>query len=163
MPAHYTLRISVRTKRTPIGPIKWFDGQGNYPQTAKAMGMKYPAGWDKTVEAVIAHHASVHASLAKAAHALHAKAAMRLAAHRDTGASHVGIEQGDHLDWYVFLEDAEPAAQTEGPSPNRSGKRSALSIEFGHKTRDGGRVGGLFILTGAVSGMVKTPGRRWDK
>lgn len=149
---HLTLRWRMRVVKTRGGPIKWFDGQGNHPMTAKAMGMRYPAGWDKTVEAVLAHHSSVHVALASAAAELHTKASMRLAAHRDTGASRVGIERGDYLDWYVYLEDR-----------GAEGKKSALSIEFGHLTRSGSRVGGLFILTGAVSGMANTPRRRWDK
>lgn len=159
---HFTLRWQVRAVKTRGGPIKWDDGQGNHPMTAKAMGMKYPAGWDKTVEAVLAHHVSVHRALHQAAYELHWRAFERLAAHRDTGASRVGIEQGDYLDWYVYLEDTE-SRKSEGPTQNASGKRSALSIEFGHLTRSGSRVGGLFVLTGAVSGMAKTPRRRWDK
>jgi hypothetical protein len=159
---HITLRWKMRVVKTRGGPIKWFDGQGDHPVTAKAMGLKSPAGWDKTVEAVLAHHSSVHVALASAAAELHAKASARLAAHRDTGASRVGIERGDYLDWYVYLEDVE-SRKSEGPTKNASGKRSALSIEFGHLTRSGSRVGGLFILTGAVSGMANTPRRRWDK
>lgn len=141
----------LRWEVTHRSRIKWFDGQGDHPVTAKAMGYGTPGGWDKTVEAVLAHHASTHLALGRAASQLYGRAAANMAAHRDTGAAHVGRERHD-LDWIVYLEDAG------------SIKKSALSIEFGHLTRGGDkRVGGLYILTGAADHMAKTRGKRWDK
>lgn len=141
----------LRWEITHHSRIKWFDGQGDHPVTAKALGYYRPSGWDKTVEAVLAHHVSTHLALGRAASQLHGRAASAMAAHRDTGAAHVGREKHD-LDWIVFLEDGGGT------------KKSALSIEFGHLTRGGkGRVGGLYILTGAANHMAKTRKKRWDK
>lgn len=161
--------IYLRWEVTHRSRIKWFDDQGDYPVTAKVLGYRTPAGWDKTVEAVLAHHVTTRMGLYNAASQLHSKAAARMAAHRDTGAARVGIEAHD-LDYIVYLEDGDPGHSDSsegrsfvGPSSDRSGKRSALSIEFGHRTRGGGRVGGLYIITGAVNGAARNPKKRWDR
>lgn len=84
---------------------------------------------------------------------------MRMSAHRDTGNAFVGVEHRD-LDWVIFLED--PA--TRGKDGKLSdANASALSIEFGHLTKGGNRVGGLFILTGAANRMARNSKKRWDK
>lgn len=103
------------------------------------------------MEAVLAHHATTHIALGRAALQLYGQAQFRMAAHRDTGNAYVGIERHD-LDWVIFLDD---------PGPNS--KRSALSIEFGHLTKAGNRVGGLHILTGAAGKLAQTSKKRWDK
>lgn len=152
--AGYYIRYRVVN---PHSGVRWFDGQGNHPLTAKALGVG-PLG---TVEAVIAHHRDVHSALAKASAVFYLLAAANMAAHRDTGNAHIVREKGD-LDWHVALED-----QGGDRSGDRSGKRSALSIEFGwvplasQFAPEGERVGGLFILTGAARLMGNSPHRRW--
>ena len=62
-----------------------------------------------------------------------------LAAHRDTGAHSVKYEghrssvQFGHIDHYVVLD---------GPAP--------ISVEFGHRTKNGRWVHGLYIMTRAM-------------
>lgn len=153
----------MRWSITRVGPtgrrIKWFDGQDNFPVTAKAMGYPSPSGWDKTVEAVLAHHVTTHLALGKAASEIYARARIRMAAHRDTGAARVGMEKG-WLDYRIYLEDPDPGTSQHR---NRTGKRSALSIEFGHRVRGSDeRVGGLYIITGAAS-AAGSWNKRWDK
>lgn len=166
--AHFYYSITVRPKWAQGQRIRWHDGQGNYPLTAKALGYRTPFGWDRTVEAVLAHHVTTHKALTKAAHEIYARAKARMAAHRDTGAARVGIEAGDHLDWYIYLEDTEfrsvdaQGRMWQGPLKN-GGRRSALSIEFGHRVRGSGkRVGGLYIITGAVNSLAGGWFKRWD-
>lgn len=157
---HITYRWEMRPVGAPGHRIKWFDHQGNHPVTASALGYPTPTGWDKTVEAVLAHHASTHLALGRAAQKIYRKAQMRLLAHRDTGSAKVGISHGS-LDWYVYLEDADPG---DGDPPNYTGKRSALSIEFGHRVKGSSRrVGGLYIITGAVGAVGGSLTKRWDK
>lgn len=146
--------IYLRWEVTARSRIQWFDGFGDHPPTAKAaFGPNVPAGrnWNRTVEAVLAHHANTHTGVARAASGLYFQARARMAAHRDTGAAFVGKERRD-LDWIVYLEDSGGTNE------------SALSIEYGHLVRGGNkRVGGLFILTGAAGHLAKTKGARWDK
>ena len=157
---YITYRWEMRALGRPGNRIKWFDHQGNYPVTARAMGYPRGAGWDKTVEAVLAHHASTHLALGRAATKIYARAKANLAMHRDTGAATVGMSRG-WLDYHIYLEDADPGG---GETGNHTGKRSALSIEFGHRVRGSSkRVGGLYIITGAVGAIGTSMTKRWDK
>lgn len=138
------------------------DGQSDYPAPAKALfGPNRPAGrnYDKTVEAVLAHHVSTHQALTAAAAELYTQAATRMSLHRDTGNAFVGTERRD-LDWIVYLED--PATRDEDGKLSDA-NASALSIEFGHLTKGGNRVGGLYILTGAAQKLGRKPRKRWDR
>jgi hypothetical protein len=156
--------------KNPHTGVRWTDGQGTHNvQTAKAL----KRGSLGTVEAVLAHHYKVHAALQKAAAQFYMRAATRMAMHRDTGAARVGLEAGDELDWYVFLTERNEVSTR--PDKNAKGrrkdgtkqkeysrKRSALSIEFGHKIRGSDReVGGLYILTGAANAMARNPMKEW--
>lgn len=63
-----------------------------------------------------------------------------MAAHRDTGAhqvnyvGHTSTEEYGHIDHYVELT---------GPAP--------ISVEFGHRTKNGKWVHGLYIMTRAMT------------
>jgi hypothetical protein len=139
-------------------PLEWFDGQGDHPKYANELGL----GSLGTVEAVLAHTAEARSGVRSGARALASRAWANLQMHRDTGAAHIGIEESPprELDYVVYLGDADPGGGT-----NRTGKRSALSIEFGHlyKSPDGEikRIGGIYVLTGAVGTMARTPGREF--
>ena len=146
------------------GELEWFDGQGDNPQTAKALGL----GSLGTVEAVVAHHVRARQAIRMAATSLYYRAVGNLAMHRNTGNARVGWKKSppNELDYEVYLEDSFTSSQPGGKNGH---KRSALAIEFGHKLhtfkgdadkRDR-RVGGLFILTKAVSALARTPNRRW--
>lgn len=155
--------------KNPHTGVRWTDGQGTHNvQTAKAL----KRGSLGTTEAVLAHHVNVHRALQKAASAFLMRAATNMAMHRDTGAARVGMAKGD-LDWSIYLEDRNEVSTR--PDPNAKGrrkdgtkqkdysrKRSALSIEFGHKVRGSDReVGGLFILTNAADSMARKPSKEW--
>lgn len=143
---------------SPGKPLEWFDGQGDHPKFANELGLG-PLG---TVEAVLAHTRESHTGIKRGARMIAARARVNLAMHRDTGAARIGIEKSPphQLDWVVYLEDRDPG----GGGKNRTGKRSALSIEFGHlfTAPDGTvkRIGGLFVLTGAAQSAARAPGRR---
>ena len=89
---------------------------------------------DEAMRTKIAHLPEVIAAVHDAAEENGAKAAARLAAHRDTGAASISVTQGD-VDSFVNLDD--PAA---------------LSIQFGHmvkgkyETDEPKYVPGLYIL-----------------
>jgi len=136
--------------------LEWFDHQGDPPKTSKEIG----AGPLGTVEAVLAHTVEVRKGLHRGAKIIAGRAKSNLSMHRDTGAAYIGSEQHD-LDWVVFLGDRDPG----GKPASRTGKRSALSIEFGHlyrnkRTGEVQRIGGLFVLTNAANAAAKAPGRR---
>lgn len=136
-----------------VGRLRWFDGQGDSPRTSRAIS----GGALGTVEAVLAHTIESRRGIRHGAGALASAAWLNLRAHRDTGAAHIEIKGSppNALDHEVILADADSA------SGNRTRKRSALSIEFGHLQKGGERVGGLYILTGAANRLARKPGRRF--
>lgn len=149
------MSIYIRYRIERGFPLEWFDGQGDHPRYANEIG----AGSLGTVEAVLAHTGETRRALHRGAKLIAGRAKTNLLMHRDTGAAHVGLEHGE-LDWTVYLEDSDPGGQPA----NRTGKRSALSIEFGHLHRaaDGTvkRIGGLYVLTNAANAASRSPGRR---
>lgn len=134
-----------------VGRLEWFDGQGDNPLPSKAIR----GGSLGTVEAVIAHTMESRAGVRKGAELLAKNARSRLRAHRQTGAAHIGVTESppNALDFEVWLGDADSA------DGNRTRKRSALSIEFGHTHAQAGHVKGLFILTGAANKLARRPTR----
>ena len=80
----------------------------------------------------VARHVKVSKGLAAVAGPIYARAKAVKALHTETGASFVGIEEGD-VDWYVFLDD------------NR-GLDQAFAIEFGHFDKDGNWIDGIHAL-----------------
>lgn len=108
---------------------------------------------DRQMNGAVANQRGVVGAVDTAAEIIATRARSRLAAHRDTGASHIEVEHhiandeyGD-IDSLVWLVD-EPHARP-GSTPSEA---NAVSIEFGHFTEwadeEGGRqwVPGLGIL-----------------
>ncbi|MGU3502409.1 DUF5403 family protein [Mycobacterium sp. C31M] len=85
---------------------------------------------------VVSHLEGVHDAVGDTSKRVQRSAQNRLAAHRDTGAAEVTATEGD-VDWFVNLED-----------------EAALSIEFGHWTKEGSDsyrfVPGLYVLSTAA-------------
>lgn len=81
----------------------------------------------------VARHHEVQRKLAQEAGRIFSKTKAIHAMHRDTGASYVGLEHG-WVDWHIFLDDTR-------------GVNAALSIEYGHTTKDGTWVEGIHALT----------------
>lgn len=78
---------------------------------------------------VVARHRTVQAELAEVANRRAAIARAKLAAHRDTGASHIFVEHGD-VDYYVGLYDAQAPMTIETGGEGGRGGVHALGTAF---------------------------------
>lgn len=87
--------------------------------------------YDDPLNYVFSHHEKVKAKILSEVETRSAIAKAKLAAHRDTGASSIGV-QGGAVDYYVSLIDTDP--ESAGGRKNAS----VLSIEFGGKSGRGG-------------------------
>lgn len=158
--------LYIRWHTEPGFALEWFDGQGDHPLFSREIR----GGALGTVEAVVAHHIDTRRAIRKGANMLAGRARSRLALHRDTGNAHIAVEKSPPraLDWEVQLVDPDA-----GNAGSRTGKKTALSIEFGHIQKDSSgnfvmdgdgsfkRVGGLYILTGAANALAASPNRRF--
>jgi hypothetical protein len=118
----------------PVSNIQWYG-----PRSGKG-----------SVEDVVSHLAPVRKAIYGKATGMGREAAMALARHHLTGAAHINVTLSPpyELDATVEMHDADPG----GGRPSKD--RSALSIEFGHTTKDGTEVPGLHILGNVMNRAV---------
>lgn len=92
---------------------------------------------DRVVNRIVSRVPGVRDAVKDHADQIGRRAEARLAAHRLTGDTRVGVEHG-RTDSWVYMDDTR-------------GQGAALSIEFGHADRKTGRtVPGLYVLYGAA-------------
>ncbi|WP_218030257.1 DUF5403 family protein [Pseudonocardia hydrocarbonoxydans] len=93
---------------------------------------------DKTINRIVSRLPAVRDAVKDHADQIGRRAEARLAAHRDAGATRVGVDHSGQIDSVVYLDDER-------------GAKAALSIEFGHTDpRTGRHVEGLYVLYGAA-------------
>jgi hypothetical protein len=85
-------------------------------------------------DAVIARLPEVRAAVMDAARAIAARAETLLAQHHQTGNARIEVTRGERTDAFVSLVD-----------------EAAVSIEYGHVTKSGRVVAGLYIITRAAN------------
>jgi hypothetical protein len=93
---------------------------------------------DRSIHQIVSRLPEVRDAVKHHADQIGRRAEARLAVHRDTGATRVGVDHSDPVDSVVYLDDTR-------------GQGAALSIEFGHTDpRTGKHVAGLYVLYGAA-------------
>lgn len=85
------------------------------------MAEVYKTVHGEKIERIMARHISTQNELTRQSWKVYAGAAAILAAHKQTGNAHLGIEKGK-IDRYIYMEDP----------PQSSSPGAAMSIEYGH-------------------------------